>query len=83
MAQKSIDSCSGKVLVESSDSVKSVSHNASGYLAMFPTVFSSSGADFIIDVKRVGQGFDLDAEENVKYCFPSPYQDLLPDDDLA
>lgn len=80
MAQKSVESCAGKVLVESNSVQQFNNNNADSDEMRYPIARSSTGADFLIDVVRIGQGFNL---KNSRFCSPSPLQDILPDNDLA
>ena len=81
MAQKSVESCDGRVSLDSTV----VSQSATNKTVEFPKVphAQANGLGFMINVRSVGQGFDLNAKRNVRFCTPTSEQDLFPGNDLA
>jgi len=81
MAQKSVESCDGRVSLDSTV----VSQSATNKTVEFPKVphAQANGLGFMINVRSVGQGFDLNAKRNARFCTPTSEQDLFPGNDLA
>lgn len=76
-AEKSLESCSGKVTQTfATDRV-----NNSDNVFYLNTANSIHGV--MINAKSVGQNFDLNSKENRKFVTPSSLQDLKPNDNLA
>lgn len=73
MIQKSVESCAGKLTVNATDPGEDNSAQ----------VQQTNAAGFMINVKMIGQNFDLNAKKNARFCTPTSEQDLLPTDDLA
>lgn len=82
MIKKSIESCAGKILVETAQPIADEEINGNGAL-QYPLVTHGAGAGFMINAKMVGQNFDLNAKRNARYCTPDASQDLYPSNDLA
>ena len=68
MAQKSISSCEGSVTLQAPKSINTAKQ-------------PNTGASFLIDVKAIGQNFDL--KQNARFCTPDELQDLYCGNDLA
>ena len=79
--KKSIESCAGKILVETARPAD-MGEEETRKTVQYPLV-QQGGAGFMINVKMVGQNFDLNSKDNVQYCTPDVAQDLYPSNDLA
>ena len=75
--QKGLSSCDGKISVAE----KEIQNETDGNVLYINSSQFHNG--FILNVKSIGQNFDLNAPKNVKYSTPSPYQDLNRGNGLA
>ena len=76
-AEKSLESCSGKVAPSTSLDKNDDTNN------VFYLNTANSVHGVMIHVNRVGQNFDLNSKKNRKFVTPSSLQDLKPSDNLA
>lgn len=83
MMKKSIESCAGKILVETARPADVVEDEETRKTVQYPLVQQAGCPGFMINVKMVGQNFDLNSKENVQYCTPDVAQDVYPSNDLA
>lgn len=78
IVQKSVASSEGRISVAEVDEQNNKDENL-----LFLNVNKRYRDGFMLNVRMIGQNFDLNAPENIKYSTPSPFQDLKGKNGLA